>query len=142
MSDADILARATGFLNALPHSRALGMQIDAFGAGMATLSMGYDPRLVGDPTTGVIHGGAVSALMDSACGASVLSHPDAPVSTATIDLRMDYMRSATPGQRIVARADCYHMTRNVAFVRATAFDDDKSRPVATATATWTVERAG
>ncbi len=142
MTDPILIARAATFLTALPHSQALGMQLDAFGAGEATLSMAYDRRFVGDPVTGVIHGGAVSALMDSACGAAVLAHPDAPVSTATIDLRMDYMRSATPGQRIVARATCYHMTRNVAFVRATAFDDDDSRPVATATATWTVERAG
>jgi acyl-coenzyme A thioesterase PaaI-like protein len=49
------------------------------------------------------------------------------------------MRSATPGQRIVARAEVYHITRSVAFVRAVALDDDIENPVATATGTFTVD---
>ncbi|XDA97221.1 PaaI family thioesterase [Sulfitobacter sp. LCG007] len=130
---------ARQFIEAVPHSRALGMRISEIADGVAELQLPYDARLVGDPETGVIHGGAVSALMDTTCGAAVMSHPGHSGTTATIDLRIDYMRPATPGQTITTRAECYHVTRSVAFVRATATDDDTQRPVATATGAFTVE---
>jgi uncharacterized protein (TIGR00369 family) len=138
MSDITTIARQ--FIEALPHSRSLGMQLESIAEGIAVISMPYDARLVGDPETGVIHGGAVSALMDTASGAAVMCHPAAGVSTATLDLRIDYMRPATPGQTIRTRAECHHVTRTVAFVRAIATDDDEARPVATATGAFTVDR--
>lgn len=138
MSKTQISA-AQAFISALPHANALGFIIEELEEGRASILMPYDPKLIGDPATGVIAGGAVSTLMDTASGAAVISHPANSGITATLDLRIDYMRSATPGQAIRARAECHHVTRSVAFVRVTATDEDESRPVAMATGAFTVE---
>lgn len=130
---------ARAFVDRLPYATALGLTVEEFGEGVAQLVMPYADKLIGEPTTGVIHGGAVTALMDTTCGAAVMGHKEAGRATATLDLRIDYMRAATPGQSIRARAECYHVTRSVAFVRATAWDDDADRPVASAAGTFTIE---
>ena len=124
--------QARQFMEAIPHAKELGIWFETIVQGAVEMHMNYDERLIGDPKTGVIHGGAVFSLLDTCCGAAVISHPDQRGLTATIDLRVDYMRPATPGQRIRAKATCYNMTRSVAFVRAVALDDDDDRPVATA----------
>lgn len=139
-ADDPLTFAARAFTETLPYFRATAMSVDKVGDGRAELSMPWDARLVGDPATGVLHGGVVFALMDTASGTAVMCHPDRPRSTATLDLRVDYMRPATPGQRIVALADCYHVTRTVAFVRVTTCDDDRDRPVATATGAFTFDR--
>lgn len=123
-----------------PHAQALGLRLVSLGKGEATITMPYDRKLIGDPASGVIHGGAVSALMDTTGGASVISADDGVLATATLDLRIDYMRPATPGQAITAHGVCHHITRLLAFVRITATDEDTANPVASATGTFTVER--
>ena len=127
---------AAQFISALPHAHALGMTLTEIGNGHATITMPYDERLVGDPETGVIHGGAVSALLDTCGGAAVMVHDSLPIGTATLDLRIDYMRPAEVGRDIIAEAECYHMTRTVAFTRAWAYHETKDRVIATASGSF------
>lgn len=133
----DVAALARVFMTVIPHARALGMELVEAIPGAVEIAMPWNPDFVGDPRTGVLHGGVISALMDTCCGAAVMTHPNRPATTATIDLRIDYLRSATPGQRVRTRAECFHMTRSVAFVRAVARDEGDT-PVATATGSFTV----
>lgn len=136
--DMERIARQV--IESLPFSTALGMRLDEVEDGRAVISMPYDARIIGDPRTGVIHGGAVSALMDTCSGAAVISRSDGTGSTATIDLRIDYMRPAVPGRRIRCEAVCYHTTRTVGFVRATAMDGEDETPVASAKGAFTFQR--
>lgn len=140
MTDSEIKARiARQFIEAIPHCRALGMELVEIGDGWALMALAYRADLVGDPDTGVIHGGVVTALLDTCGGASVMAHPAAPGGTATIDLRIDYMRPAEPGRRILGRAECYRITRSVAFVRGQAWTASPDDPVATMSGAFTVE---
>jgi uncharacterized protein (TIGR00369 family) len=133
----------TQMLRGLPHARELGLRVVGTGAGTATLAAPYDPRLVGDPDTGVIHGGVVTTLLDTCCGLAVLCAPQAPRSCATLDLRIDYMRPARPGADVTARAECHRLARTIAFVRAFAWDDeDEADPVAFAAGAFVVSAEG
>lgn len=131
---------ARQFILALPFTKALNLRVDETGESMAVLSLPYNTALVGDPDTGVLHGGVIFALMDTCAGTAIHMHPDSHTATATIDLRVDYMRSATPGQRITCRSEVYKVTRSVAFLRATAWDEDFENAVATATGAFTFSK--
>lgn len=125
----------------LPHVREIGTRLHAAADGTAILSIPYDTRLIGDPETGVLHGGVITTLLDTACGIAVMAARAKLVSTATLDLRIDYMRPATAGLAVRAKADCYRLTRTVAFARAVAFHEDPSDPVASAAGAFIIERA-
>ncbi len=115
-----------------------GLALDRFAPGEAWASLPYHPVFVGDTETGVIHGGVVTAMLDESCGMAVQLALDGTRAIATLDLRIDYQKPATPGLAIRAHSLCYRVTRSIAFVRATAYQDSEDDPVATATACFMV----
>jgi uncharacterized protein (TIGR00369 family) len=128
-------------ITGLPFSREIGMRLHQAEGGVAVVSVPYDARLVGDPETGVLHGGVITALLDTACGWAVLAGAAKLKSTATLDLRIDYMRPATPRETVFARAECYRLTRSIGFARAVAYHSDPRDPVATAQGAFILDRA-
>ena len=134
---------AAAFSGLVPHNRALGIELVGFDrAGTATMRLPYNDALVGNPDTGVLHGGAVSALLDACSGAAVFIRRWDPSPIATLDLRIDYLKPAKPGLDVIAKADCYKVTRNVAFVRAVAHHGDEADAVATAQGTFMLGTRG
>ena len=107
-----------------PHAREIGIKFVAVDTGIATLSLPYNPDLIGHPRSRVISGGAVTTVLDQSCGLAAISGFNGFGQVATLSLRIDYQRSATPGETIIAEAVCYKTTSHVAFIRAVAHDGD------------------
>ena len=115
-----------------------GLRLDRASPGEAWSSLPYRPVFVGDTGTGVLHGGVVTAMLDESCGMAVQLALDGTRAIATLDLRIDYQKPATPGLDVKAHSVCYRVTRSIAFVRATAYQESEDNPVATATACFMV----
>jgi uncharacterized protein (TIGR00369 family) len=121
-----------------PHARHLGMRVIETGPCYAVIQLPYRKELIGDPTRGVVFGGAITTLIDHTSGLAVACAMDVLRAIATIDLRVDYLRAAEPGVDLYARSECYRRTRNVAFVRAVAYERDPQDPFASCLATFMI----
>src|ERR1700709_1676266 len=86
------------------------LALDRAAPGEAWTSLAYRPVFVGDTETGVIHGGVVTAMLDETCGMAVQLALDGTGAIATLDLRIDYPKPATPGPVIPAPAVRYRAT--------------------------------
>lgn len=126
----------------VPHNGALGLRAIDFDEGVAVMVLPYAEKLIGNPATRVLHGGAITSLLDATSGMSVFMKLGKPTRIATIDLRIDYLRPAKPDRDVVARAECYKLTRHVAFARAIAHDGDEDDPVASAAGTFMIFEKG
>lgn len=118
------------------HAGVLGLHLVAQGEDWAELTFDYDPRFAMSADNGVMASGPIISLIDTASGAAIIARNKRFRPMATLDLRIDYMRTAVPGRSITARATCYRVTRNVAFVRCEAHDGNPDDPVASAMASF------
>ena len=108
-------------LQGIPHCKALGVKVIEVSRSHVTLSLPYNPDLVGDPASGILHGGAVTSLVDSVAGMAVFAAMQKLQAVATLDLRIDYLKPALAEKELYATAECYKLTRSIAFVRARAY---------------------
>jgi uncharacterized protein (TIGR00369 family) len=136
MNDNPLMDQARRFIAALRHCQVLNMSVSAINAEGVTLLLPYSPRIVGNPQTGVIHGGALTSLMDTACGMATLCALPRFEVCPTLDLRIDYMHPAEPCKDIFGFAHCYRVTRDVIFIRGHAYQDDPEQPVAQVVGTY------
>ncbi len=129
------------FMEHVPHLKALGISYRDHGASWAELELAYGPHLVAYPETGVIASGAIFSLMDTAAGLAVVTAMRELQPHATLDLRCDYLRPATPGRTVIGRAECTRLARRIAFVRGVAHDGAPEDPIALVSGTFMLTAA-
>ncbi len=125
------LAKLMVSANKGDHFHQLGLEFTHLETGACEMRLPYNERIVGNPDTGVVHGGAITALLDTCCGMASATVLEDVGLTPTMDLRIDYMGVAEPGQDIYARADIYRSSQSVLFARGRAYTKGcEDRPVA------------
>ncbi len=126
-------ARASGdltaFNQAVPYMRFLGTRFEPSEDG-PMLNLPYRESLIGNPMPPALHGGITGALPESAAIAVVILEVDAPRLPKIVNLTIDYLR---PGRPVDTRAwgRITRHGRRIVGVQASAWQDDRERPIAT-----------
>jgi uncharacterized protein (TIGR00369 family) len=99
VAEAGDIDRHLGFVRSfmegeIPFNRELGIRVVELAPGRAVLEIPFREELVGDAARPALHGGVLSALMDTAGGAAVWTLLGESDRCSTIDLRVDYLRPA------------------------------------------------
>jgi len=124
----------------VPWGKETGFQVTKIEKGHIWGKQPYLEHLIGDPEAGVIHGGVITTFLDNLCGMSCSTALKEFRFVATLDLRIDYMRPAEPKKDILAEAECYHLTRSVAFCRAWAYHETREKVIATAQGAFAINK--
>lgn len=129
-------ALRVNFADTIPHSKECGMVIDAVDEAGARARMPVGPQFLGDTERGLLHTGVITTLVDTISGLAAVAGAGRFESIATLDLRMDFLRPARLGADLHAHAVCYRLTPSIAFVRASAWQDNEVEPVAVSQSTF------
>jgi uncharacterized protein (TIGR00369 family) len=127
-----------------PHNVFLGITLSKVEDLVLTTELAYREDLVGDPASGALHGGVLTAMLDATCGIAVMVKLDRLTRIATLDLRIDYLKPVTRDATLYSRCTCYKLTQQVAFVQGTAYQLDeqgKEDEVAKASGTFMIINA-
>lgn len=115
-------------IDAVPHNHWLGMEVAVCAEGRISLALPAAAQIC--HAGAGVHEGALVALMDAACGSLPMTVLEDRRRTATLDLRLDFLRPASAGAAILCDAELVAMSSDIAVLRGVAHDGDPRNPVA------------
>jgi uncharacterized protein (TIGR00369 family) len=136
--DADHLAEI--FESHIPFNTLLGLRCLEIAEGGVRVELPYRPEHVGNPEIPALHGGVISATLDTTGGLAVWSQAGPHDRVSTIDLRVDFLR---PGRAepLIAVARVVRLGNRVGVAELRAFHPDaEDRPVAAGMGVYSVKR--
>jgi uncharacterized protein (TIGR00369 family) len=119
-------------LASVPFAKLLGLQVESVEPGFAVMTLPIRDDL--KQNHGVVHGGAIASLIDSAMAFAIIPLLAEKERTTTVDLTIHYLRPLTEGVA-TASARVVRAGRRIITVSAEVLDD-KDRLVATAVSTY------
>ncbi|MBK8173018.1 MAG: PaaI family thioesterase [Sandaracinaceae bacterium] len=134
----DLIAqcKATGdwapLADAIPYAKFLGISIEHMTDGLVG-KMSFTHHLIGNPTLPALHGGTLGALLESTAIFQLLWEAETVVLPKTINITVDYLHTGRPVDTY-ARGIITKQGRRVVNVRAEAWQEDRTRPIASANA--------
>lgn len=126
----------------IPHCQEAGLRVEDLRPRFSSMTLPYREDLVGNPETKVLHGAAITTLLDTVAGLTVMASVPDGTPVATLDLRIDYLKPATPEKAVIGEAECYRISRNIAFIRGIAHHGDTSDPIANCAASFMLNSTG
>jgi uncharacterized protein (TIGR00369 family) len=129
---ADELARLREAFAQVPYARLLGMEFVGAVRGAATFALEVREGLT--RMGGIMHGGALASLLDTAAAFAVHTLLEPGARTVTVDLTVHFLRPVSTG-RVEARARVLREGRRIVIISAEA-TDQTGLLVATATTTY------
>ncbi|MEM9487647.1 MAG: PaaI family thioesterase [Myxococcota bacterium] len=86
---------------------------------------------------GVAHGGAVTALMDTALGGRALMHAlPRGRATSTVEIKVNFLRPAREGQTLITRTAVQHAGKSLLVISGSAVDEATDKQIAFAVGTF------
>lgn len=136
MSEGQITAaqlrRIKKALTTVPFARLLGIELEDIASGTATLAVNVRKELT--QNQGVVHGGAIASLIDTATAFAIISLLTPKEKVTTVDLAISYLRPVMGG-RLKAVAKVVRAGRRLFVVSAEVFDTH-GRLITTALSTY------
>ena len=126
------VARARTAFASVPYAKLLGLELGEISRGDASIHLVVRDDL--RQNQGVVHGGAVASLIDTAAAFAVLSQIDISERVTTTDLTIHYLRPVSSG-RLTARARIVRGGRRL-FVLSVEVTNDQQILVATAVTSY------
>jgi len=115
----------------------LGLKLVETGEGTAVVEMATTDDMANH--SGVVHGGMISTLADSAMGRSLRTLSPGVVRAMSFDLKLNFINAAKVGETLRATGHVIHAGRRTAVAECRVEGRD-GRLVATASATFAVTR--
>jgi uncharacterized protein (TIGR00369 family) len=107
----------------VPFNRILGIQGESAGEGRGVLVLPVRPEFIGDARRPALHGGVVSALIDTAGGVAAFTALGPGESVSTVTLMVDYLEPAGLGGPLRAEAELIRKGNRVCHVRVSVTQD-------------------